>query len=46
MADQRDDRVPFEPIHGRRGFREHLDPMQFPAEGMPGARPTSCCTPA
>ena len=36
MADQRDDRVPFEPIHGRRGFREHLDPLQFPEEGMPG----------
>jgi len=22
------------PIHGRRGFREHIDPMRFPGEGM------------
>ena len=35
MAEQRDDRVPFEPIHGRQGFRVHIDPMQFPDGGMP-----------
>ncbi|WCO66799.1 glutamate decarboxylase [Iamia majanohamensis] len=25
---------PFGPIHGRRGFRERVDPTRFPAEGM------------
>ena len=33
MAEQRDDRVPFEPIHGRPGFREHID-----REHVPGRR--------
>jgi hypothetical protein len=22
------------PIHGRRSFREHIDPLRFPDEGM------------
>ena len=25
---------PFGPIHGRAGFRTHVDPMEFPADGM------------
>jgi glutamate decarboxylase len=25
----------YPPIHGERGFREHIDPLQFPKEGMP-----------
>ncbi|MEX0753943.1 MAG: glutamate decarboxylase [Actinomycetota bacterium] len=23
------------PVHGRRGFREHIDPLSFPPDGMP-----------
>jgi glutamate decarboxylase len=33
MTKSDNERVP-PPIHGQRGFREHLDPLHFPDEGM------------
>ncbi|MGH8826016.1 MAG: pyridoxal-dependent decarboxylase, partial [Jiangellaceae bacterium] len=29
------DRDAFGPIHGRKGFRQHIDPFRFPSDGMP-----------
>lgn len=34
MAEQ-PDRDAFGPIHGRKGFRQHIDPLRFPSDGMP-----------
>ncbi|MBZ2198923.1 glutamate decarboxylase [Occultella gossypii] len=37
MSDPTQGDVWYGPIHGRRQFREHIDPMQFPSDGMPPA---------
>lgn len=34
MPEDRSSRDPFGPIHGRKGFREAVDPTHFPDEGM------------
>lgn len=34
MSDAADRDDPLVPIHGRRAFREHVDPMQFPSDSM------------
>jgi glutamate decarboxylase len=35
VREMRDSEDVFGPIHGRRGFHEHIDRSKFPAEGMP-----------
>jgi glutamate decarboxylase len=35
MASPRDDADQVLPIHGRPGFREHIDRDKFPVDGMP-----------
>ncbi len=34
MSDSAADNAAYGPIHGRRGFREHIDPTKFPADSM------------